>query len=172
VQDAEIDARPLPAVPRLTLGVLKHYGSPDVITFMAQHAEDVRALDATEQGRVWLGRLLSYIRFANPGIDRETIYRLLASLLGREIERIMQTFDEMAAQHFADEVLERVHDRGVEKGVEKGQREVLLRLLGQRFGELPEVVAERVGRASGDDVKRWLDRIVNAASLDDVFAAS
>jgi hypothetical protein len=168
VQDEEIDARPLPAVPRLTLGILKHYGSRDVITFMAQHAEDVRALDATEHGRMWLGRLLSYIRFANPGMDWDTIRRLLASLLGREIEPIMLTFDEMVAQHFAEEVLERAHNRGVEKG----QREVLLRLLGRRFGEPPEAIVDRVGSASAVDVDRWIDRIFDAASLDDVFAAS
>jgi hypothetical protein len=156
------------------LGIIAEHWServqdaPDVITFMAQHAEDVRALDATEQGRVWLGRLLSYIRFANPGIDRETIRHLLASLLGRGIEPIMQTFDEMAAQHFADEVLERIHDRAVEKG----QRAVLLRQLGRRFGALPEAITERVARAGADELDRWADRILDAVSLDDVFAAS
>lgn len=59
-----------------------------------------------------------------------------------------------------------------QKGVEKGQRELLLDLLTERFGSLPAAVTQRVARASLQDLKRWGTRILTAASLDDVFAAS
>jgi hypothetical protein len=53
---------------------------------------------------------------------------------------------------------------------ENGQREVLLRLLTERFGSLPAGITQRVGRASRSELERWVGRILEAASLDDVFA--
>ena len=69
----------------------------------------------------------------------------------------MQTFYEMVVQE------------GVEQGIEKGQRAMLLRLLGRRFGALPEQITARVAAAAPPDVERWFDRALDAASLDDVF---
>jgi hypothetical protein len=62
-------------------------------------------------------------------------------------------------------------ERGVEKGVEKGQRALLLRQLTRRFGALPADITERVARASRQELEDWGDRILDAASLDDVFAS-
>jgi hypothetical protein len=61
------------------------------------------------------------------------------------------------------------YDQLIEKGVTKGQRVTLLRQLGRRFGALPEPIATRVAAAPPADVERWLDRVIDAATLDDVF---
>ena len=57
-----------------------------------------------------------------------------------------------------------------DRGRREGEARTLLQLLARRFGTVPEAVTERVARASIDDVERWFDRAVDAASLDDVFA--
>ena len=59
---------------------------------------------------------------------------------------------------------------GLTKGRKEGEAMALLRLLEQRFGALPETVTARVTRASMQDIERWLDRVLRAASLDDIFA--
>lgn len=46
----------------------------------------------------------------------------------------------------------------------------LTRLLAQRFGNLPPEAVEHIAHASGDTLERWLDRVLTAQSLDDVFA--
>lgn len=78
-------------------------------------------------------------------------------------------------------VLEQVHamydrwereviDRGRQEGRQEGEVRGLLRLLARRFGELPGTVTARVTRARIEDIERWFDRAVDAATLDDVFA--
>jgi hypothetical protein len=69
-------------------------------------------------------------------------------------------------------------DRGRKEGQRQGQRQgrkqgeamALLRLLGRRFGALPEAVTARVTLASTAEIERWLDRVLDASSLDEVFA--
>jgi hypothetical protein len=70
-----------------------------------------------------------------------------------------------------EEAMLSAYDQLIERGIEKGQRAALLRQLGRRFGALPEPLAARVAAASVADLERWLDRIIDAASLDDVFAS-
>lgn len=57
------------------------------------------------------------------------------------------------------------------EGKIEGRAEVLLRLLRRRFGDLPTEIAQRVTIATIPDLDRWADRILDARSLDEVFAA-
>ena len=160
-EDAAIDARPLAPQARLGLVLMKHYRSRELDVFIAARADDVRLLHATEHGRLWLFRLLSYTWHVNRYIDRDTLVRQLVPLVGPEIEHTMLTYGQKLEQQG--------FDKGIEKGVEKGQRTTLLRQLTRRFGTLPEPVVERLAGATSADIERWLDRILDATSLDDVF---
>jgi hypothetical protein len=46
----------------------------------------------------------------------------------------------------------------------------LLRQITRRFGEPDAKVVERVQKATRETLNRWLDRILDAASLDELFA--
>jgi hypothetical protein len=152
--DADIDARPLAPQARLGLVLMKHYRDRDLAIFIAAHADDVRRLHATEAGRLWLYRLLSYTWHVNRYTDRDSLVRHLVPLVGPEIEHTMLTYGQRLEQ----------------QGVQKGQRTALLRQLTRRFGAVPEPVTARVAAATPADIERWLDRILDATSLDDVFA--
>lgn len=65
-----------------------------------------------------------------------------------------------------------VYKRGYQEGIVEGLRALLLPLLVRRFGELPESVTQRVAAASAEELERWSERTLAAASLDDVFAAA
>ncbi|MGE0706727.1 MAG: Rpn family recombination-promoting nuclease/putative transposase [Planctomycetota bacterium] len=52
----------------------------------------------------------------------------------------------------------------------KGERRLLLRLLRKRFGSLPAELEQRVESASQTELERWADRVLTAASLEEVFA--
>lgn len=75
----------------------------------------------------------------------------------------------------ADQLREEGRRDGIAKGqlegIAKGQRQTLLKQLQRKFGHVPEPIAARVASASSDDLDRWLDRILTAPTLDDVFAA-
>ena len=60
--------------------------------------------------------------------------------------------------------------RGEERGEQKGEAIALQRLLTRRFGALPPDLASRIAAASREEIETWLDRVLDARSLEDVFA--
>ncbi|GAB4527980.1 MAG: hypothetical protein Tsb0020_45300 [Haliangiales bacterium] len=65
------------------------------------------------------------------------------------------------------------HEQGHKQGYEEGQahsRRILLRLLERRFDSLPASAVHRVSNASADELMQWSERVLDAESLDDVFA--
>jgi hypothetical protein len=158
----EIDARALSPTVRLTLGVMKLRDSETVIGFLHDHAQDIRVLYAAEHDRIWLARLMEYTWKVNRHTNQEDLMALVADVVGQDIEQTMETLEQLLRPE--------VFEQGVEKGAMKRERELLLRLLVRRFGVLPESVTTRVAGANNEDMERWFDRAVDAASLDDVFA--
>ena len=51
----------------------------------------------------------------------------------------------------------------------EGKTLVLQRLLARRFGPLPTEVIARISGASVEEVDIWVDRVLDARSLDEVF---
>ena len=59
--------------------------------------------------------------------------------------------------------------RARDEGWREGARIVLERQLQRRFRLLSPRVAERLRRASADDLATWVDQVLDADSLDEVF---
>ncbi len=59
-----------------------------------------------------------------------------------------------------------------EEGREEGKLAVLKRLLTRRFGALPGQILALLEKASPVELERWIDRVLDAESLDEVFAGS
>jgi hypothetical protein len=78
------------------------------------------------------------------------------SLLDPVQEETMQTIAEM------------LEEKGRQEGRREGQQ-MLLGMLTQRFGELPEEVGRRVMAADAEALKRWSLRLLSARSVDEVF---
>jgi predicted transposase/invertase (TIGR01784 family) len=68
-------------------------------------------------------------------------------------------------------------EQGLDEGVRKGRQEgqtlakttTLTRLLTRRFGSPPDWALEQIARASTEQLDTWLDRILDAHSLQDVL---
>ncbi len=59
--------------------------------------------------------------------------------------------------------------QGLEQGISQGQARVLQRQLTRRFGLLPDSIQARLEAAASDELETWLDRILEAKTLDEVF---
>jgi len=70
-----------------------------------------------------------------------------------------------------EEGLEQGLEQGREQGMVQGQLKVLKRLLARRFGDLPGRSLTVLEKAGPEDLERWTDRVLDANSLDEVFAA-
>ncbi len=65
---------------------------------------------------------------------------------------------------------ERLLNEGRQEGVQKGELNVLLRQLTRRFGPLDDATQLRLQQASLEELERWADNILDAESLEEVFA--
>lgn len=61
---------------------------------------------------------------------------------------------------------------GMEKGIEKGEALLLQRQLARRFGPLPDDVLQRITHAGTAQLELWGDRVLDANTLQEVFAPS
>ena len=60
--------------------------------------------------------------------------------------------------------------RGMELGEAKGEAKALTRMLAKRFGPLSIETSQRLQSATPEQLECWLDRILDAPTLDAVFA--
>ena len=59
--------------------------------------------------------------------------------------------------------------QGITKGITQGERLLLQRQLTRRFGALPISATRQIAEASSTQIELWGDRVLDAASLDEVF---
>jgi len=96
--------------------------------------------------------------------------REFVRLIGPAAEDIYMTTAEKLTQRVREESLREGRQEGRQEGRREGQVDLLLRLLTLRFGGLADTTTERVQQAADADLTRWADRVLSAASLDQVFA--
>jgi hypothetical protein len=128
------------------------HAEPDVIGLRA--AERLRA-----DGAGWYRWHMAVVCAATQG----RYHAMLEAMAQVGVERIV-----------IEDLVEFGKDLGLEQGREQGRLEgearALLKQLRLRFGPASEGVAARVRSAPEADLERWLERVLTAASLDDVFA--
>ena len=60
--------------------------------------------------------------------------------------------------------------RGLAEGIAKGESKALTKILERRFGHIPEAIRAKIASADTGALDHCLDRVIDAASLDAVFA--
>ena len=59
--------------------------------------------------------------------------------------------------------------KGELKGKQEGEVLSLQRLLSKRFGAIPANITRLIANAPVESIERWLDRIIDAQQLADIF---
>ncbi len=65
---------------------------------------------------------------------------------------------------------QRIRAESIAIGLTKGQAKTLLKLLQRRFGPLNQIQQDRIQNATAEELERWTDRVLDAATFDDVVA--
>ena len=71
---------------------------------------------------------------------------------------------------FAQDIEKTVRQKALREGEARGEAKLLLRMLPQRFGPLPDEISEQIHRADSSTIENWADRVLNAKSLEEVFS--
>ncbi|MBK6998766.1 MAG: DUF4351 domain-containing protein [Rhodoferax sp.] len=59
--------------------------------------------------------------------------------------------------------------KGMQQGIQQGEALALQKLLVRRFGALPASAVEQIANARAELLEVWLDRVLDAATLEEVF---
>lgn len=68
----------------------------------------------------------------------------------------------------AEQWLQEGIEKGIQKGIQKGERAILEKQLALKFGPLSGSVRARLDSAAPADLELWAERILSAASIDEV----
>jgi hypothetical protein len=143
-------SRAMSALGRLVLWCLKYSRSPEqLVAQFGRWGELMRQVAQAPNGTAALGRIFRYMWAVNERLGIEELRQLAAREVGKDVEEVMVT----------------TVDRLLAEGRSKGQREMLLKLLNQRFGTLPEDAVARVNAAGPAELEAWFDRGLTASTL-------
>lgn len=159
-----MDAAQLRARPDLTPHMRVTYflhkvvaGNPALVGDLREIFSDLKEVATGPHRRADLEMCVNYIRYVGDILEAD--FAAVFDQLGPEAREVRMTN------------AERLKTEGIAEGIAEGEGRVLLKLLGQKFGELPARVVETVRAADVSAVDVWIDRVLTAHSLDEVFAA-
>ena len=108
------------------------------------------------QGAAAARAVLKYIAAAGRKLPPEEIQKTKEHPTGTEDAE--GTLGDQLREYFMDD------------GIARGTKDVLLLLMEQRFGKLPDAAKARLQAANISTLRRWAPRVLTAATLDDIFA--
>jgi len=110
-----------------------------------------------------------YILFEPNEVEAGILREVLKEIMPGQEERIMSIAGEQLKAEGFNLGLAQGEARGEAKGETKAKAETLLRQLRRRFHSLAPEVEARVRQADGNQLDEWLDRILDAKALTDIF---
>ncbi len=176
-EDHELRARAMQAVPRLALWALKNARhESDLLHKMQDWVEVLREVSEAASGAEAIGTIMRYI-LNQSETDPKALGQFLLEQVGEKALEAYMTGAEVLRQEGVREGKREGVREGRREGMREGRREghdealraTLVDLLEQRFGALSPTAHERIAAADGEQLARWVKRVIPAAELADVF---
>lgn len=117
------------------------------------------------------------------GWDKQHILNLLAVIdwmmnLPAELEQRLrynvELLEEECNMRYVTSFERLARQEGMQQGMQQGRQEearlLLTKLLTRRFGSLPSELADRVGQADSELLELWIENLLDASSLAEVFS--
>ena len=175
--DEALRARAITALARLSLWCLRHAREPwELVDRLGGWLELVGEVRRAPHGVAALVLIMRYIFLTNERDEPEELVARLLAVVGEEGKEEIMTAGEKLIERGREQGLkqglEQGLELGIERGLELGRRALLLDLLRERFGELPDAAVARVTAAGMAELQAWSKRVLTAPGLDDVFAGN
>lgn len=103
-------------------------------------------------------------------IEGERKVKYVTSVERLAIERGLEKGMQQGLQQGMQKGLQEGLEQGLEKGRAQGSASILLRLLNRRFGPLAADVTRRLSQATPEQLEVWAERVLDAGTIDEVFA--
>lgn len=166
--DEALRARAMTALGRLVLFCLRHGREPArFVQEIARWLGLLAEARAAPGGPEALPLIWRYIVTTNNPADPHELVKQLLAVVGKEEEREIMSI----ADWYEDRGRQAGLEKGRDEGLRTGARNALLRQLRARFGALPEAAEARIQAADTAQLDVWIDRVLTAATLDEVLGA-
>jgi predicted transposase/invertase (TIGR01784 family) len=166
--DAELRARAMTALARLTLLLLRHAREPRrLLDLLADCADLLRVIHAAPEQDNGFVQLMSYVLLVSEGHPLQDLAKQLEPILGSEVrEQIMTLGEELIARGRAEG-----EAKGRAEGEAKGRATALLTILSARGLGVSADERERIiGCADLKTLDRWIARAASAESTGEILA--
>jgi predicted transposase/invertase (TIGR01784 family) len=124
---------------------------------------------------------LDYVLRELPDLERDDVLIVLSYMQGVAPERMLKalkTIEEQRGErnmNLLEAMREGYRQEGLKEGLKEGRQEgqarILLRQATRRFGELDEATRQHILAADSAKLEVWLDAIIDAETLSDIFNA-
>jgi predicted transposase YdaD len=162
--DEALRGRAMSALGRLVLWCLRNARTPENLVWGLKGWVDlVREVRRAPNGAAALKMIFRYIFMVNERFGTKELLGLLEQAVGEEGKAEMTSV--------ADQLREEGRREGHVEGLFRGRREILLKQLRARFGELPEAAVARVNAAELGQLDTWAERVLSAQTLADVIGS-
>lgn len=159
VSDEQLRGRAMTALATLATACFKHVRtSPDFVVTLSAWADLARKVLQAPRGLEALAHIVRYSIVVS-NLDHERFHAMLEREVGPDAKEVAVTLGQ------------KLIEQGREEGRRTQTQALLLRLLVLRFGEdVKATIEPRLHDASISDLERWVDRILTARSMDEIFA--
>lgn len=159
--DDELAAMRLPAFPTLALWALRDGRDKSrVLAALPVWAPLLAQLLGDPDGRMASQQLLSYFAAVTKGLTLDELHAKLVELAIPAEESLMSTI--------AEDLRKQGRHEGRREGRLEGRLEIVQRLIAVRFGAIPPAIEARLAAASLQDLERYAERVLTAATIDAV----
>ncbi len=160
--DEALRARAMTALGGLVLYCFRHARSPDeLVRDLGAWSERILEVMSAPHGAAALGTVWRYVLMVHPGEPEAVVQQLVGVLKEERVKETLMTAGEI--------LMQRGEARGEARGELHGRRVLLQKLLTLRFGPLSEGAILRVEAADVPTLDTWAERVLTAASLDEVL---
>jgi len=119
--------------------------------------------------------VLEWLRRRGPRLDSQVPWQEIHNL--REAHSMLEDRVRVWKAQFRREGLAEGRQEGIKQGLEQGleqgstteARNILLRQLRRRFGEVPTEIEIRLNSASREQLEDWIDRVYEVETVEAVF---
>jgi predicted transposase YdaD len=171
VTNEDLKSRALSAFPKLVLWALRDARNAEqLFSNLATWGHAFGEAMRTPRGMESVSVLLRYISLVTHDLHLTKFRAKIHELAPEAEEATMTLAEQLIAEGLAKGKAEGLA-KGKAEGLAAGQISVLSKLLTLKFGELPPSYAARLAAASLAELDAWVERVLPAATLDDVFSA-
>lgn len=152
---------PLAQLTLLCLRFLRHYDPAAALGAVDLWADLLRAVDRDPEDGADAVEQIACNFLRTTDVVPEQLHAAFERILHRPEDTIMST---------AERLIREGEARGEARGEVRAMARNLLRLLVRRFGPVPDSIAQKVQNATLVELDPWFDRVLEVASLDELFA--